>query len=362
MLQKMGRLPLLFLVLLVVFSCIYAGNYVVYILFYIFSFVIITVKNVIKNGDWVSRIYLLFILAAVMVIQLVFAVLVIFDPEQSEIQYFIGKILGTAFIFIPFIIEPYLVVKKELIHDLPVAGSPGILSYSELKKNGTKLGEALENLKALKHRLGPEDIAGIIEDLPRHSSFQYVNRNSLPEEYFLRAEESLSDDGIYIVLSDTGSAASELISLFTHKIFNHVSLSFDSELETIISYNGGERVYEPGLNPETIEWFNKKPGASILVYRLDAPPEKKRLLIEKVRTINREGSAYNLLGLILKLSMKPNINFCSQFVYRLLEHGDLNYFRKPDGQVKPTDLVELDYRRKLRFLYELKFSPEPVKA
>ena len=158
------------------------------------------------------------------------------------------------------------------------------------------------------------------------------------------------------MLSNTGSAASKVISIFTKKIYNHVSISFDSNLETIISYNGGENLYPPGLNPEMIEWFNKKSDASIMVYKLEISKTNKQLLISKVEDINKAGNAYNMLGLILKLSIKPNILFCSQFIYKLLEIAGLNYFKKEEGQVKPTDFVELDYYRKLRFAYEIKFN------
>jgi hypothetical protein len=161
---------------------------------------------------------------------------------------------------------------------------------------------------------------------------------------------------MYIVVSNTGSAASEFISIFTRKQYNHASLSFDAELKTIISYNGGERVYPPGLNHETVEYFNKKSGASILVYALDAPAEQKRLIIDKVKEINREGSAYNLMGLIFKYSHKPNILFCSQFVYKMLDLAGLAYFAKKPGEVKPTDLIELDYYRKLSFAFEMRLN------
>ena len=64
-------------------------------------------------------------------------------------------------------------------------------------------------------------------------------------------------------------------------------------------------------------------------------------MIQKVEKINDEGSAYNLLGLIFKRSRKPNIMFCSQFVYTMLKQA---------AQVTPSDFIELDYGRKLEFV------------
>jgi hypothetical protein len=75
-----------------------------------------------------------------------------------------------------------------------------------------------------------------------------------------------------------------------------------------------------------------------------------------VEEINREGNAYNMLGLVLKYSHKPNIMFCSQFVYRMLQIAGLAYFNKDNGKVRPTDFIELDYYRNLQFVYELRLS------
>jgi hypothetical protein len=86
------------------------------------------------------------------------------------------------------------------------------------------------------------------------------------------------------------------------------------------------------------------------------------MVLDKVAEINREGSAYNLMGLVLKYSHKPNIMFCSQFVYRMLEHADLTYFTRPAAFVKPVDLIELDYYKKLVFCYELKLNSQSDSA
>jgi hypothetical protein len=144
--------------------------------------------------------------------------------------------------------------------------------------------------------------------------------------------------------------------MFTQKQYNHASISFDKELKTIVSYNGGERIYPPGLNMEMIKYFNKKQDSSIIVYSIPATAEKKKSIIDKINEINKQGNAYNLFGLVFKFSFRPNIMFCSQFVYRMLKDAGLNYFEKKDGQIKPTDLIELDYYRKLKYEYEIKFN------
>jgi hypothetical protein len=80
------------------------------------------------------------------------------------------------------------------------------------------------------------------------------------------------------------------------------------------------------------------------------------MIIKRIKEINAEGNAYNLFGLALKFSFKPNIMFCSQFVYKMLKDVGLNYFEKEEGKIKPTDLIELDYDRKLKYEYKIKFN------
>jgi len=80
------------------------------------------------------------------------------------------------------------------------------------------------------------------------------------------------------------------------------------------------------------------------------------MTIDKIKEINETGSAYNLVGLITKVSLRPNIMFCSQFVYSILKECGLAYFESPATKIKPTDLVEKDYYRKLELCYEIKFN------
>ena len=157
--------------------------------------------------------------------------------------------------------------------------------------------------------------------------------------------------------SNTGTSASEIISVFTQKQFNHASLAFDAKLQTTVSYNGGEHIYPPGLNCEMINFFYKKSDASILVYRLPVTHEQKRAAIDRIYQVNKEGSAYNILGLFVhKRLHKPNIMYCTQFVCKMLEDAGLLYFEKIDGKISPTDLIELDYYRRLKFELEITFG------
>lgn len=273
-----------------------------------------------------------------------------------NLAFVINRALCLIGIAMPFAIERFFIVNQHATFYMPSLSDLSTFSMNEIMHGKEALAAALSDVQKAGKALSPENIITIATDMPRHNSFRYINNGTLTEEYFREAYASLNDLRIYIVISNTGSAASEIISVFTKKLYNHASLSFDADLKTIISYNGGERVYPPGLNREMIDFFNHKEDASIIVYSLDATFEQKKAIIDKIREINEEGSAYNVLGLVLKQSHKANIMFCSQFVYKMLKSAGLNYFDKPDGKVSPTDLVELDYYRKLHYVSEIKFA------
>ena len=207
--------------------------------------------------------------------------------------------------------------------------------------------EVQKQLKVERNIVG--DIGQLVMGLPKHNSFDYINKNSLGEEYFKTAEKTLKDGYLYIALSSTGSAAGEAIAKVTHKHYSHASLSFEPELKTMVSYNGGENIYSPGLNIESLEFFNQKQDANILLYRLKATYDQKKKILDSIEKINAEGSSYNVLGLFLSHTPKDNIMVCSQFVYTMLKEAGLEYFDKKCQQVRPTDLIELDYERKLEF-------------
>jgi hypothetical protein len=274
------------------------------------------------------------------------------DPSLPS--YWPRKFVCTFIIAVPIVISRYVTVGKYAQFYLPSIKEAGSIGFAELKGTAASVSVLAEKAGRTSKSLSIANFREIMNDLPHHDSFNYVNNGTLTEDYFKKAEETLADQRLYIVVSHTGSAASDIISVFTNKNYNHASLAFDRELKTILSYNGGNNVYPPGMNPEMLADFVKKGDASILVYSLSCSAEQKAKVLQQIRDINENGSAYNMLGLVTKRSYRPNIMFCSQFVYRMLELVGLAYFKKIEGRVEPTDFVELDYHRALAFEYEVR--------
>lgn len=342
------------IILLVCTALFFSGDYVVYILAYIFSFVFLLCYTIFAASTILEKIVQTFIYALIMAAQIVFDVLVLRTLLEGNIEtYGLGKLLGIVLIFIPFFVKQLFFIGQRDNSPFTVLGECSALSYSQLYHDKDEILYRMDKLITAGHKLSKENLQELIHDLPRHSSFSYINNGSLTKDYFERAEKALNDGYVYLIITKSKSASSEVIGLFTNKQYNHVSLSFDKELNTIVSYNGGEKIAPPGLNPEVVTQLTKREGASIILYRLPATYEQKKMMLDKLHKINSEGSAYNILGLLLKVTPQPNIMFCSQFVYTMLELAGLNYFEKDAAFVTPTDFIELDYYRSLEFVCKL---------
>lgn len=326
------------------------GDYTAYNLAYIFSFVFLFFYALFSTSTILEKIAQIIIYALILAVQILFNTLVfrsLFD--DGHIIGGLCRLLGILFIFVPIVIKQVFFYRRNGFPFCTLGEYPA-LTYSELLSNKNEIASKIRKLKSTGQVLSIENLQEILHELPRHNSFTYINDGTLTTEYFQKAEESLNDGFIYLVITQTKSASSEVIGLFTNRQFNHISLSFDRELQTIISYNGGEKIMPPGLNPELLEHLTEKAGASIMLYQLPATYQQKKIMLDKIQELNNEGSAYNLIGLIFKFSQKPNIMFCSQFVYTMLETAGLNYFEQKATHVRPTDFIELDYYRKLQFV------------
>lgn len=355
--MKINGLLLKIITVLLLVGLFFFGNYTLFVLAYIAEGLIISARTLM--GKTRKRVKGMLIVSYMIVMAFQITVCVIaglFDPGYPGYVYYPRKLFAILLFALPIIANRYITTGKYATFHLPSIGEAATISLSEAKDGISSIRSAASRINKMGGKFSNGVVLEIITDLPRHDSFRYINGGSLSGQYFEAARESLSDPSIYIVVSKTGSAASEFISVFTQKEYGHASLAFDKDLKTVVSYNKGDRIYSPGLNAEMIEYFNQSEDSALLVYRLPATIEQKKCILDKVEEINREGSAYNMVGLFVNYSHKPNIMYCSQFVYNMLEYAGLSYFDMQGHAVKPTDLIEQDYYKKLEFLYEIKFN------
>ncbi|MFL2028282.1 hypothetical protein [Loigolactobacillus zhaoyuanensis] len=340
---------------LVLLGMAFFGTLPIFILVYVFLAVLMALRTLLGRFPRRVKMTMVLVYLLIMVLQITFSSAVIFRHHIFLGAGFFSRVFGTMIVLAPLLAERMLIMHQDTDFYLPSIKEAATLSFTEFNAQKGAVIWSVKELGKVKQALAVDKLMPLFTDLKRHSSTHYINNGSLTDSYFDTVAATLDDPYIYVVISNTGSNASELISLFTQKQYNHASLSFDRDLQTIISYNGGENVYPPGLNPEMVTAFHQKADASVLVYRLATTRKQKQQIMDKIKQINQTGSAYNIVGLVVKRSLRPNIMFCSQFVYQMLRLSGLAYFNKTDGNVKPTDLVELDYYKKLDFCYEIKF-------
>ncbi|WP_124067163.1 hypothetical protein [Clostridium sp. E02] len=291
----------------------------------------------------------------IVVVQIVFNTQIIFGLNTSDGAFGLRKIFGTTLVLVPFVVDQVLFHKQNSNFLNSALEEWYVVSYVQLIHNKDIIRKGIAKINQSRISLSKENMLEIISNLLRQSSFRYVSNGSLTNEYFDLAYSTLNEGFIYIIITNFGSAASRLISIFKNKSFNHVLLSFDKKLYTIFSYNGGKKISPLGLNTKIMNGFCKNADSSIMVYRLKATSVEKKKIIDKVHEINEQGNAYNLLELNSKNLFKLNKMPCSQFVYKILALANLIYFQKDIANIRPTDFVELDYYRKLEFAYEIKF-------
>jgi hypothetical protein len=353
--RKAHILTNIFIVLFAV-ALFYFGNYPVYILVYIAIFFFCAVRTFLTTGSKLFKLLLILSLGFCLTIQIVICAFIVGGKATIGFHDPAYKLLAIFVLFLPLAITRYINVGRGSKLQLPSIKEVGTIGYAELYENKNRIVSAVRETRRIRGNLSLDNLKDIISMLPHHDVFNYVNNDSISPTFFEKAQASLDDPHVYIIISNTGTAASDVISIFNKKPFNHASLSLDAELETTLSYNGGNRIYPPGLNPEIIDQLIEAKDSSVLIYRLPCTREQKLRIINKIEQINRDGSAYNLLGLLINHSFKPNILYCSQFVYKILEYGGLSYFKADSGLIKPTDLIEKDYMRKLEFVDELRFN------
>ncbi|MCF1617838.1 hypothetical protein LQF63_09350 [Tetragenococcus koreensis] len=288
----------------------------------------------------------LMLYTAILIIQITVAANILFNADTWTPVAWVERLFLIVLVFAPLFLEKYIKFNEN------IDGGPKV-SFNNLYLNHQLITQDIGKVGNFQKKVNSNNLKTLTENMKSTNSFDYINKNSLDTEYFKAVESTLNDPHLYIIVSYTGTPANDMISLFTKKEYNHASLSFDPELKTIVSFNSGDELHKPGLNQETIEFLQRSENARILIYSIECTREQKRDLKNNIKNINEEGSSYNLVGLLTRHSFRPNIMFCSQFVVQMLRDINLDYLPETKDYFRPTDLIELDYYRKLKPVDEI---------
>lgn len=165
----------------------------------------------------------------------------------------------------------------------------------------------------------------------------------------------MSEQKVYIILTDTGTIFTRCIKFFTRKPHNHASISFNPRLDEVYSF-GRKRPRNPfigGFVKEDVrnDFFKK---SRCVIYSVSVTDEQYEKMMNKIKVMEEEKGnyRYNLLGLFFILLNIPfqrkNAYFCSQFVASILNEGGVLFWEKPPSLMTPYDLLD-SYKMKREF-------------
>ena len=170
----------------------------------------------------------------------------------------------------------------------------------------------------------------------------------------------MTENKIYILLTDTSSFLAKMIKLYTKRRYNHASISFDLELSEVYSF-GRKKAGNPingGFVKEDVEQGLFK-EANCAIYSLtvtEVQMQKMKRYIQEIEE-KKEEYRYNFIGLfgfIIKRPIKRDkALFCSQFVASVLKVCNIVDFKQPLSLVAPHHLQEVP---KLKLVYEGKLK------
>ena len=162
---------------------------------------------------------------------------------------------------------------------------------------------------------------------------------------------SIKDRGIYIVLSDSGSAISKILRLFTKAKYNHVSISVKEDLSEMYSFGRRWKYYAfyGGFVRETpyTGVFGVFPKAEIAVFPLSVTEMQCEGIKTRLNEMyaQRKKYKYSWLGVFMvpfrkKLNRKRHY-YCSEFVRKiLLEFGVMKEEEFP-AVTTPNDFLHI---------------------
>lgn len=192
----------------------------------------------------------------------------------------------------------------------------------------------------------------------KHSQHRNFKNYTLPVEPICGDERY-----IYVILTQSGTRISKIIKFFTHKPYNHASITCDTELDGMFSFCRlyFDRPLPAGFKMEkikgdTLDMFKHIP-CEVYAYKVTSEQFEKYNQIIRHFKEHTDLYSYNLIGLFalaFGVAIKRKHRFvCSQFVAHVLSESGIAKFGKDIFSITPDDLryvqnAELVYKGELR--------------
>lgn len=181
------------------------------------------------------------------------------------------------------------------------------------------------------------------------TSYMYIDNENLNETIINKKNAY----PIYIITSFTFTSLGKIITKFTNSNFSHASISLNSDLNEMYSFNANyKNLLDNGLVKENIKNFKKSnPNSimqvSILFVKKDTIDKLSDILNDMIS--NKEKYHYHFLGLISVLFNINKINdfkmICSEFVARILSLLNIDISDdKSMNLISPKDISLLQFK------------------
>ena len=157
---------------------------------------------------------------------------------------------------------------------------------------------------------------------------------------------------IYIILMNTGTIPSKIVSLFTMYKYSHVAISLDKKCNILYSF--GRRNVNSFLNGGFVinnkngEFFNRFNKTKCIIYKLEIENKKYYKLKKELKKMKKEQEKYkyDFFGIILRYFFLPitfkNKYVCSYFIADILQKNDICKFNKKTCFVRPKDFIDIE--------------------
>lgn len=211
---SMGMLQIVFRMCMALY---WNGNYVVYMLTYIFGFVLILCHVIFSAATIWEKIAQTSVYSLIMAIQILFAIFVIRPSDNEGVIFDLCRLLGVAFLLASYWAgQIFFLTPTNNTCTAPSIEEWSALSYAQLLYDRDEIINKIVKMQRVGKALSMKQIRELIQDLPRHNCFSYISNGSLTKEYFQKAWSSLEDGYLYLILTRSRSAAREAIGFFTN--------------------------------------------------------------------------------------------------------------------------------------------------
>lgn len=264
-----------------------------------------------------------------------------YNKLRNNIEEYIKKQENTSFDYINFAYSAFKIPREELDEDkLNCSVFVDLL----LKKSGIDLTNGKNS-----NLVTPGDLSEL-DSKHKNITTVYIgkaseyNLTNVSESTFIEAtKDEERYYPVFIFLSYTGTNMAKMIKSFTHDPYSHSSLSFDTELTNMVSFN------REGMVTENIKdglWKERAATIKYSLYMYLATAEEYDAMRNFVNELlsKRANLKYNILGLTNFVfgrgSDREDKFFCSEFVAATINAGDKKVIKTKPYMTSPYMLAK----------------------